>query len=150
MPMTRLPRMLLSLWLDNKRPQQRPPFNYGHDLGRHLGNAGVTTGPLWRVTAKYGTPLPNKRMFTVTPTAVAISGSTQNSWLKRLPRILYHHRSPTLESCLAYYLCPMRQRLLSPQFPRPQSPTSQTPCALPHDRPARALLPLWSEPERAS
>jgi hypothetical protein len=41
MPMTRLPRMLLSSWVDNKRPQQRPQFNYGHGLGRDLRNAGV-------------------------------------------------------------------------------------------------------------
>ena len=39
--MTRLPRMLLSSWVDNKRPQQRPQFNYGHGLGRDLRNAGV-------------------------------------------------------------------------------------------------------------
>ncbi len=41
MLMTRLPRMLLSSWVDNKRPQQRPQFNYGHGLGRDLRNAGV-------------------------------------------------------------------------------------------------------------
>ena len=41
MPMTRLPRMFLSSWVDNKRPQQRPQFNYGHGLGRDLRNAGV-------------------------------------------------------------------------------------------------------------
>ncbi len=40
--MTRLPRMLLSSWVDNKRPQQRPQFNYGHGLGRDLRNAGVS------------------------------------------------------------------------------------------------------------
>jgi hypothetical protein len=33
--------MLLSSWVDNKRPQQRPQFNYGHGLGRDLRNAGV-------------------------------------------------------------------------------------------------------------
>ena len=41
MPMTRLPRMFLSSWVDNKRPQQRPRFNYGHGLRRDLRNAGV-------------------------------------------------------------------------------------------------------------
>ena len=41
MPMTRLPRMFLSSWVDNKRPRQRPQFNYGHGLGRDLRNAGV-------------------------------------------------------------------------------------------------------------
>jgi hypothetical protein len=41
MPMTRLPRMFLSSWVDNKRPQQRPRFNYGHGLARDLRNAGV-------------------------------------------------------------------------------------------------------------
>ena len=41
MPMTRLPRMFLSSWVDHKRPQQRPRFNYGHGLGRDLRNAGV-------------------------------------------------------------------------------------------------------------
>ena len=39
--MTRLPRMFLSSWVDNKRPRQRPQFNYGHGLGRDLRNAGV-------------------------------------------------------------------------------------------------------------
>ena len=29
---SRLPRMLLSSWVDNKRPRQRPQFNYGHGL----------------------------------------------------------------------------------------------------------------------
>ena len=40
MPVTRLPRMFLSSWVDNRRPQQRPRFNYGHGLGRDLRNAG--------------------------------------------------------------------------------------------------------------
>ena len=39
--MTRLPRMFLSSWVDNKRPQQRPQFNYGHGLRRDLRNAGL-------------------------------------------------------------------------------------------------------------
>ena len=39
--MTHLPRMFLSAWVDNKRPQQRPRFNYGHGLARDLRNAGV-------------------------------------------------------------------------------------------------------------
>ncbi len=33
--------MFLSSWVDNKRPQQRPQFNYGHGLGRDLRNAGL-------------------------------------------------------------------------------------------------------------
>jgi hypothetical protein len=41
MQMTRLPRMLHSSWVDNKRPQQQPQFNYGHGLGRDLRNAGI-------------------------------------------------------------------------------------------------------------
>jgi hypothetical protein len=41
--LTRPPRMFLSFWVDNKRPQQRPQFNYGHGhgLGRDLRNAGI-------------------------------------------------------------------------------------------------------------
>jgi len=50
MPMTRLPRMLLSSWVDNKRPQQRPQFNYGHGLRRDLLNAGVNIND-WGVLA---------------------------------------------------------------------------------------------------
>ena len=41
MPMSRLPRLLLSSWVDHKRPQQRPQFTYGHGLKRDLSNAGV-------------------------------------------------------------------------------------------------------------
>jgi hypothetical protein len=41
MPMSRLPRLLLSSWVDHKRPQQRPQFTYGHGLKRDLHNAGV-------------------------------------------------------------------------------------------------------------
>ena len=33
--------MFLSSWVDNKRPQQRPQFNYGHGLSRDLRNAGI-------------------------------------------------------------------------------------------------------------
>jgi hypothetical protein len=89
-----------------------------------------TTGPLLRVTATYGTPSLNERMFIATTTAVAISGSIQNSWRKPLLRIFFHHRSPTLESCLVYYLgqIMMYPLLLSLQSPRLQSPTSQHPC----------------------
>ena len=32
---------ILSSWVDNKRPRQRPQFNYGHWLLRDLRNAGV-------------------------------------------------------------------------------------------------------------
>jgi hypothetical protein len=32
---------VLSSWVDHKRPQQRPRFNYGHGLLRDLRNAGV-------------------------------------------------------------------------------------------------------------
>ena len=41
--MSRLPRLLLSSWVDHKRPKQRPQFTYGHGLKRDLstGNAGV-------------------------------------------------------------------------------------------------------------
>ncbi len=39
--MSRLPRLLLSSWVDHKRPQQRPQFTYGHGLKRDLHNAGV-------------------------------------------------------------------------------------------------------------
>jgi hypothetical protein len=41
MPMSRLPRLFLSSWVDHKRPQQRPQFTYGHGLKRDLSNAGV-------------------------------------------------------------------------------------------------------------
>ena len=41
MHFSRLPRMFLSSWVDNKRPRQRPQFNYGHGLIRDLRNAGV-------------------------------------------------------------------------------------------------------------
>ena len=41
MHFSRLPRMFLSSWVDHKRPQQRPQFNYGHGLLRDLRNAGV-------------------------------------------------------------------------------------------------------------
>jgi hypothetical protein len=41
MPMSRLPRLLLSSWVDHKRPKQRPQFTYGHGLKRDLSNAGV-------------------------------------------------------------------------------------------------------------
>ena len=41
MQFTRLPRMFLSSWVDNKLPQQRPQFNYGHGLSRDLNNAGI-------------------------------------------------------------------------------------------------------------
>jgi hypothetical protein len=82
MPMTRLPRIFLSSWVNNKCPQLRPQFNYGHGLGRDLCNAGVhidNNGPLLRVAATYGSPSLNERMFTATTTAVAISGLIQNS-----------------------------------------------------------------------
>ncbi len=49
-----LPRMFLSSWVDNKRPRQRPQFNYGHGLGRDLRNAGVHimgAGELVKTTA---------------------------------------------------------------------------------------------------
>ena len=39
--MSRLPRLLLSSWVDHKRPKQRPQFTYGHGLKRDLSNAGV-------------------------------------------------------------------------------------------------------------
>ena len=38
---TRLPRMFLSSWVDNKRPKQRPQFNYGSWLSRDLENACI-------------------------------------------------------------------------------------------------------------
>ena len=41
MQFSRLPRMFLSSWVDNKRPQQRPHLNYGHGLSRDLKNAGI-------------------------------------------------------------------------------------------------------------
>jgi hypothetical protein len=40
MLMSRLPRLLLSAWVDRKRPQQLPQFTYGHGLKRDLSNAG--------------------------------------------------------------------------------------------------------------
>ena len=104
MPMTRIPRMLLSSgWITSARSNDHNSTTAMVLEGIFAMQASTSTiGPLWRVTAKYGTSSLNKKMFTVTPTAVAISGSTQTSWLKRLRRILCHHRSPTLESCLAY------------------------------------------------
>jgi hypothetical protein len=33
--------MILSSWVDHKRPQQRPQFSYGHGLLRDIRNAGV-------------------------------------------------------------------------------------------------------------
>jgi hypothetical protein len=41
MPFSRLPLMFLSSWVDHKRPQQRPQFNYDHGLLRDIRNAGV-------------------------------------------------------------------------------------------------------------
>jgi hypothetical protein len=41
MLMSRLPRLLLSAWVDRKRPQQLPQFTYGHGLKRDLSNAVV-------------------------------------------------------------------------------------------------------------
>jgi hypothetical protein len=39
--MSRLPRLLLSFWVDPKRPKQRPQFTHGSGLKRDLSNAGV-------------------------------------------------------------------------------------------------------------
>ena len=50
MPMTRLPRMFLSSWVDNERPHQRPQFNHGHGLRRDLHNADVNISD-WGVLA---------------------------------------------------------------------------------------------------
>ena len=41
MPMYRLPRLLLSSWVDHTHPQQRPQFTYGHGLKRDLNNVEV-------------------------------------------------------------------------------------------------------------
>ena len=41
MPFSRLPCMFLSSWVDHKRLQQRPQFNFGHGLLRDIRNAGV-------------------------------------------------------------------------------------------------------------
>ena len=40
MSLSRLPCLLLSSWVDHKRPQQ-VQFTYGHYLKRDLSNAGV-------------------------------------------------------------------------------------------------------------
>ncbi len=39
--MSRIPRLLLSSWVEHKGSQQRPHLTYGHGLKRNLSNAGV-------------------------------------------------------------------------------------------------------------
>jgi hypothetical protein len=39
MPISRLPHMFLSSWVDDKRPKQRPQFKYGHGLLKDISNA---------------------------------------------------------------------------------------------------------------
>jgi hypothetical protein len=41
MSFSRLPHMFLSSWVDHKRPQQKPQFNYGRCLISDLKNAGI-------------------------------------------------------------------------------------------------------------
>jgi hypothetical protein len=73
--MSRLPRLLLSSWVNHKGPQQRPQFTYGHGLKMHLSNAGVDVkhwGSL--AIAISGMLLHKRRMFKSTPTEVATLG----------------------------------------------------------------------------
>ena len=71
--MSRLPRLLLSSWVDHKRPKQRPQFTYGHGLKRDLSNAGVDVKD-WGSLAMNHNLWHNRRMFTATTTEVAMLG----------------------------------------------------------------------------
>ena len=50
MDFERLPRKLLSSWVDHPRPRGRPQFHFGHGLARDLTNAGVDVAT-WHQTA---------------------------------------------------------------------------------------------------
>ena len=41
MPMTRLPRQLLTSWVSQPRPHGRPQYTYGHALNKTLKRAGI-------------------------------------------------------------------------------------------------------------
>ena len=41
MPMTRIPRQLLTSWVNQPRPHGRPQYTYGHALNKTLKRAGI-------------------------------------------------------------------------------------------------------------
>ena len=100
-----MPRMFLSSCVDDKRPKQRPKFNYGHGLSRDLKNAGIRVKAsdtrasdvnLWHAITQ------QKRVISMLR-AVAMRGLVQNC----LCKIKIHHcllLPRMLVSYLAYSL----------------------------------------------
>lgn len=54
MDFDRLPRRLLTSWVDHPRPRGRPQFNYGHGLSRDLKNAGIDVATWHQAAADRG------------------------------------------------------------------------------------------------
>ena len=51
MSFDRLPRRLLTAWVDHPRPRGRPQFHYGHGLARDLKNTGLDVSSWHQVAA---------------------------------------------------------------------------------------------------
>ena len=115
MDFERLPRKLLTSWVDHPRPRGRPQFHFGHGLARDLTNAGVDIAT-WHQAAANRT---------------AWQQLTQRSDICKLkkPPISVSQASPS-------------QTPQPPQAPQPSPPSSSLRPTTTSPSPPRAPLPL--------